>query len=52
MWNSWLLYRVPRLKEEDTTIWRGQYNGSIELMVRWNEGPCGFDGGLKLKNPL
>ena len=30
----------------------GQYNGSIELMVWWNEGPCGFDGGLKLKNSL
>ena len=28
----------------------GQYNGSIELMVWWNEGPCGFDGSLKLKN--
>ena len=26
--------------------------GSIELMVRLNEGPCGFDGGLKLKNSL
>ena len=21
-------------------------------MVQWNEGPCGFDGGLKLKNSL
>ena len=28
----------------------GQYNGFIELMVRWNEGPSGFDEGLKLKN--
>ena len=30
----------------------GQYNGSIELVVRWNEGPYGFDGGLKLINSL
>ena len=35
-----------------TQIGKGQYNGSIELMVRWNEGPRGFDGGLKLKNSL
>ena len=30
----------------------GQYNGSTELVVRLNEGPCGFDGGLKLKKSL
>ena len=30
-----------------------QYNGSNELMITWNVGPCGFEGGLKLtKNPL
>ena len=29
----------------------GQYNGSIEIMVRWNEDACGFNGGLKLKKP-
>ena len=39
---------VPRLKEQHTTVWLSQYNGSIEFMVRWHEGPCGSDGGLKL----
>ena len=31
-----------------TPLGKGQYHGSIELMVILNEGPCDFDGGLKL----